>query len=82
MFDDYDNRLSNNKRNFGRNALNGDGNKIIEIYGKEVVSGYSDISLFVRLMYRKACRAKIPRRADCGGQYSGLAQQGIVQRIY
>jgi hypothetical protein len=46
MFDDYDNRLRNDRRCFGRTILNGDGNKVIEVYGEEVVSGSSDSSPF------------------------------------
>lgn len=36
MFDDYDDRLRKNEAYFGRSTLDGDGNKVIEVYGKDV----------------------------------------------
>lgn len=38
MFDDYDARLRQDGRNFGRQTVPGYGNEIIEIFGEDVVS--------------------------------------------
>lgn len=38
MFDDYDARLRENGRYFGRETVIGNGNEIIEVFGQDVVS--------------------------------------------
>ena len=41
MFDDYDARLRQDGRYFGRETVIGNGNEIIEVFGQDVVSQHA-----------------------------------------